>query len=85
MKRIKRIAALLGAVLLIGLYVATLVLALIGSPTAQNMLMAAIVCTVLISVLFYAMMLIARVLGHSDDETSGSQKQEHEKSGKKRK
>ncbi|MCC8106154.1 MAG: hypothetical protein LIO99_09160 [Clostridiales bacterium] len=66
MKKIKRIAAMIGVILLVGMYVATLVLALSSSPQAQNLLMASIVCTVVVPVLIYAMELVARVLGPSD-------------------
>ncbi len=68
MKKIKRIAAMVGVILLVGMYVATLVLALSSSPQAQNLLMASIVCTVVVPVLIYAMELVARVLGPSDKE-----------------
>ncbi len=68
MKKIKRIAAMIGVILLVGMYIATLVLALSSSPQAQNLLMASIVCTVVIPVLIYAMELVARVLGPSDKE-----------------
>ncbi|MCD7764043.1 MAG: DUF1418 family protein [Lachnospiraceae bacterium] len=68
MQRIKRIAAMIGVILLVGMYVATLVLALSSNPQAQNLLMASIVCTVVVPVLIYAMELVARVLGPSDKE-----------------
>ncbi|MCD7736985.1 MAG: hypothetical protein LUI07_08520 [Lachnospiraceae bacterium] len=82
MQKLKRIAALIGAVLLIGMYVVTLILALVGSSATQNMLMASIVCTVLVSVLVYAMMLAARVLGHSDKDDSREAPDEKEASKK---
>lgn len=71
MKKAKRIFALLGAVLLAGMYLITLILALSANPASKNMLMASIVCTVIIPCLFYGMMLVARVLGtrHTDIET----------------
>ncbi len=62
MQKIKRILALTGVILLAGMYLITLVLALISSPAAKNMLMAAIGCTIVVPCLLYAMMLIARVL-----------------------
>ncbi len=68
MKKIKRIAAMVGVILLVGMYVATLVLALSSSPQTQNLLMASIVCTVVVPVLIYAMELVARVLGPADQE-----------------
>ncbi len=68
MQKLRRIAALTGAVLLIGMYLITLVFALIGSPASQNLLMAAIVCTVVIPVLLYAMQLLTRLLRGSGNE-----------------
>ncbi len=65
----KRIAAMIGVILLVGMYVTTLILAFSSNPQAQNLLMASIVCTVVIPVLIYAMELVARVLGPSDEET----------------
>ena len=71
MKKMKRVLALAGAVILAGLYLIVLILGLTASPAAQNMLMAAIACTVIIPCLIYGMMLIANVLGNhraSDQE-----------------
>lgn len=62
MQKLKRISALIGAVLLGILYVCTLIFALIGSPWANDMLKAAVAATILIPVLLYGMILIARVL-----------------------
>lgn len=62
MKKLKRIFALIGALILIGMYVVTLVLGLTASPAAKDALMAAIACTVIVPCLIYGMMLVARVL-----------------------
>ncbi|MCD7745702.1 MAG: hypothetical protein LUI13_10545 [Lachnospiraceae bacterium] len=67
-QKLKRVAAMVGVILLVGMYVTTLILAFSSSPQAQNLLMASIVCTVVIPVLIYAMELVARVLGPSDEE-----------------
>lgn len=64
MKKTKRILALAGVVLLVGMYASTLVFALMKHENASNMLMASIVCTVLIPVLLYAYTLMYRVLDH---------------------
>ena len=63
MQKLRRILALLGVVILVGMYLVTLVFALSSSPNATNMLMASIACTVIIPCLLYGMILIARVLG----------------------
>lgn len=62
MNKLKRILALIGAILLICMYAATLVFALIDSPTADSLLKASIAATILIPVLLYAFILIARLL-----------------------
>ncbi len=62
MQKLRRILALLGVVILVGMYVVTLVFALSSSPNANNMLMASIVCTVIVPCLLYGMILITRVL-----------------------
>ena len=76
MKRVKRILALLGALLLFALYAATLIFVLIGSARSMDFLKAAIACTILVPVLLYAYMLFYR-LSHSsqmeDTDSSGSE------------
>ena len=62
MKKIKRILALIGVVLLICLYGSTLVFALMDSPAADGLLRASIAAPILIPVLLYAYILIARLL-----------------------
>lgn len=62
MNKLKRILALIGAILLICMYAATLVFALIDSLTADALLKASIAATILIPVLLYAFILIARLL-----------------------
>ncbi len=66
MQKLKRILALTGVILLVGMYVIVLILGLTASPATEGALMAAIACTIVIPVLIYAMMLIARVLGTRD-------------------
>lgn len=62
MKKTKQILALSGAVLLLGMYAATLVFALIGSDNALKLLKASIACTILVPVLLYAYILVYRIL-----------------------
>ena len=52
MKKSKRIMALIGAILLVLLYVSTLIFAFIDSVVSQKLLMAAIAATILLPVLF---------------------------------
>lgn len=62
MKHFKRIFAFLGVILLAGMYICTLVFVLIGSPLADNLFKASILCTLLVPVLLYGYSLIYRVL-----------------------
>ena len=57
---LKRIFALLGAVLLAGLFILAIVLAVMGAP--KNYLMAVIFSLVFIPIVMYAMGLMTRVL-----------------------
>lgn len=68
MEKIKRILALIGAVLLVCLYGSTLVSALMDSPAADGLLRASIAATILIPVLLYAFILIARILRNRRDD-----------------
>ena len=62
MKKIKRILAVVGVILLVGLYLSTLVFALIGSPDAMNWFKASIVATVIVPALLWAYTMIYRLL-----------------------
>lgn len=66
--KLKRIAALIAALLFVALSVAILVMAVTGAPA--NYLMGALLCLVLVPVFFYAMSLISRVLRHDEDENN---------------
>lgn len=61
-QKIKRILALLGVGFLTGLYVLTLVFALLRIPNWFAWFQACIFCTVAIPVLLYAMQLIYKIL-----------------------
>ena len=58
--KLKRIFALLGAVLLAGLFILAIVLAVMGAP--KNYLMAVIFSLVFIPIVMYAMGLMTRLL-----------------------
>ncbi len=64
MQKLRRILALLGVIILVGMYLVTLVFALSANPNANNLLMASIVCTVIVPCLLYGMILVTRVLDH---------------------
>ena len=69
MKKSKRIMALIGAILLVLLYVSTLIFAFIDSVVSQKLLMAAIAATILLPVLLYIYTLFSRK-SHTDDSDS---------------
>ena len=69
MKKSKHIMALIGAILLVLLYVSTLIFAFIDSVVSQKLLMAAIATTILLPVLLYIYSLFSRT-SHTDDSDS---------------
>lgn len=66
MKHVKQVLALLGAVLLTALYISTLIFALSDSPLAFDLLKISVAATILLPVLLYACILVAR-LNHRHD------------------
>lgn len=54
-QKLKRIFAWIGIILLVGLYVSTLVFALIGSAHARQLLGASVAATLIVPVLLYVM------------------------------
>ena len=73
MKKLKQITALIGVIALAGLYVSTLVLALIGSTEAINLLKAAVYATIVLPVLLWAYSFIYRMIKgkQNDADTPG--------------
>lgn len=80
MKKVKRIIALLGVILLLALYISTIVLACIGSENALNLLRAAIYATIVVPVLLWAYSFIYKLL-----KNNYSQKDKEDVSGKNKK
>lgn len=62
--KLKRIFALAGVVLLVGLFILAIVLAVTGAP--KNYLVAAVFSMVFIPIIMYSMGLMARVLRPSE-------------------
>lgn len=62
MKTFKRISALIGVVLLVGLYIATLVFAITDNPAKMGFLKASIFSTVVIPVMIWAMNFLYNLL-----------------------
>ena len=74
MKKIKRILALAGALLLVALYACTLIFALMESPAASGLLAASVAATIQIPVLLYGYILIARLVKEHDRDNDASDK-----------
>lgn len=62
MKKVKRILAIIGIVLLVALYVITIVLALTDDPNTMNAFRASVYCTFLVPVLIWAYTFIYKLL-----------------------
>ncbi len=74
MKKVKQILAILGVVLLLGLYVITLIMAVTDNTSTLSMLEASVVATILIPILMWAYSFIYRLL----KKYYGSDKDENE-------
>ena len=70
MKRVKQILAILGIVVLVGLYILTLVFAITDNSSTQSLLAASIFATIVVPVLLWAYSFIYRMVTHKDDTPS---------------
>lgn len=61
MKKTKRILALAGAIILAGMYISTLIFALLDRSETMGLLKASIACTITLPVLLYGYMLVYRL------------------------
>ena len=59
---LKRILAMAGVVLLLGIYIAAFICAMIRNEAAQSLFRAALGCTILVPVLLYLILMVARVI-----------------------
>ena len=86
MQKAKRILALAGVILLVAMYGITLVLGLTASPATKGMLTASLMCTIIIPILLYAMMLVARVFSqkNADEPDKNAAKDQIMKKSKKK-
>lgn len=84
MKKLRRVLALIGAILLAGMYLATMLLAMFGNADSKGWLMASIVMTVLIPVLLYAIQLIARVFSGKNQKEAFRKAEAEQKASEKK-
>ena len=67
-KRVKQILAIIGLVVIIGLYIVTLVLALTGNENTKHLFTASIICTVVVPVFLYIVSWIYKLVkGEAED------------------
>ncbi len=66
----KRILAILGILVLVGIYLISLIFAFIDHPMKSSMMYASLWATVVVPVLIYAFLFIAKLLRKDEDEGS---------------
>lgn len=68
MKKGKRILAIIGIILLVGMYGSTLLFAFIDNSKSKGLLMASIACTILVPVLIYAYTMVYKLIHDKKDD-----------------
>ena len=68
MKKVKQILAMIGVIVLVGLYVATIVCAVSASENFMNMLVASIYASVVIPVLIWAYSFIYKLIKKNSED-----------------
>lgn len=68
MKKVKRILAMTGVIILAGMYVVTLVLAVFATPAAKDLFKASLLATLMIPILIYVYLLIYRLITGKGEE-----------------
>lgn len=64
----QRILAIIGIVLLVGLYIAALIASFFQSPTAQGFLYSALFCTFFVPIVIYLLQFFARKNSDKSDD-----------------
>lgn len=68
MKKVRRILAIIGVAVLIGMYAMTLISALMSGPDTEYLFKASIFCTAVVPVMLYAFSLITRLFRDAFDK-----------------
>ena len=68
MKTVKRIMAILGVVILLGLYITTLVMAIIDNSSTQTLFKTSVVATILIPTLIWIYTYIYKLIKKDTDD-----------------
>jgi hypothetical protein len=66
----KRIIALGGVVILVGLYLVTFIAAILAKPYSKDLFIASLYCTFIIPVLIYGLMVVSKAFGRKEGEIS---------------
>lgn len=69
MKRTKQILAIIGIVILVGMYVTTLILAIMNNELSNRFFMASIICTVVVPVLIYIYQWLYKLVKKAADDS----------------
>lgn len=64
MKNVKRILAIAGIILLLGIYIAAFVLAFFGGKNGTQMFNAAIISTIIVPIMIYVILFIAKLINN---------------------
>lgn len=77
MKKVKRILALIGVIILVGMYLLTLVVSIFESSFAQSLFFASLYCTMIVPIVIYGYELIYKIVkGKKDTSVNPDQKKE---------
>lgn len=68
MKKGKRILAIIGVILLVGMYASTLLFAFIDTSQSKGLVKASIACTILVPVMIYAYTLVYKLVKDKNND-----------------
>lgn len=68
MKKANRICAILGIIFLLGLYVSSLIGAIISAPGSAALFQASVFCTIVIPIIIYGFTVVSKLLSGKDDQ-----------------
>ena len=66
--KLKRILAILGIVVLAGMYLLSLIFAMIDHPLKSSLMSASLYCTVIVPVLLYVFLFVTKLVRRDKDE-----------------
>lgn len=72
LKKLKRVAAWIGIVLLVGMYVVSLISALCKSESAHSLFITSLYCSIVVPVVIYALQMIYRLAERKQDSVDSN-------------